>query len=123
MRVHPPAPGTVVHEDQGADGARRSEVAISYLLRVGVVVSLLVVVTGTIVTFVHHPEYVRSSAAYVRLTAPRASPFRAPGDVIDGLRHMKGQAVVTSPRGTPRSGHVTVSVPCMPAWRWPAISQ
>ncbi len=74
---------------------RRSEVAISYLLRVGVIVSLLVVVTGTIVTFVHHPEYGRSSAAYRRLTAPPASPFRRPEDVIDGLCHLKGQAVVT----------------------------
>jgi uncharacterized membrane protein len=76
------------------EGAGRTELAISYLLRAGVTASLLIVVAGTIISFVHHPDYLRSSAAYARLTSPRASPFRTLGDVADGLRHLKGQALV-----------------------------
>jgi uncharacterized membrane protein len=74
--------------------AGRTELAISYLLRIGVMVSLLIVVAGTILTFVHHPDYLRSSAPYTRLTSPRISPFGSLRDVVDGLRHLKGQAVV-----------------------------
>lgn len=73
----------------------RTEVAISYLLRIGVATSVLIVVAGTILSFVHHPDYLHSSAAYTRLTGPEASPFRAPGDITDGLRHLRGQALVT----------------------------
>ena len=74
--------------------AGRPEVLISSLLRCGVVVSLLIVVAGTVLSFVHHPDYLRSPAAYARLTAPPASPFRTLGDVVDGLRHARRQALV-----------------------------
>lgn len=84
--------GEAGREDQGAG---RTEVMISYLLRSGVVASLLIVAAGTILSFVHHPDYLRSPAAYVRLTSPPASPFRNLAGIVDGLRHARGQAVVT----------------------------
>ena len=45
--------------------ARQVEILISTLLRAGVMVSLLVVIAGMIVTFVHHPEYIHSKQGHV----------------------------------------------------------
>ena len=67
---------------------------ISALLRSGVMTSLLIVVAGTVLSFVHHPGYLRSPAAYARLTEPPASPFRTLRDVVDGLHHARGQGLV-----------------------------
>ena len=41
---------------------RRLELLISRLLRVGVIASVTLIVVGTIVTFVQHPDYLSSSA-------------------------------------------------------------
>jgi hypothetical protein len=40
---------------------RQAELIISAVLRVGVVTSLLVIVVGSLLTFLHHPEYVSSA--------------------------------------------------------------
>jgi uncharacterized membrane protein len=94
MTVEPKLSGTPGGDDRRTERAGRTEVMISALLRSGVITSLAIVVAGTILSFVHHPDYLRSPAAYARLTAPPASPFRTLGDVVDGLRHARGQALV-----------------------------
>jgi uncharacterized membrane protein len=76
------------------DRVRKVELAISMLLRVGVVASLFIVVFGTALSFVHHPEYMRSRAELQRLTRPGAAFPRTPGQVWRGLRELSGQAVV-----------------------------
>ena len=55
---------------RGRVRTRRVELAISTLLRVGVIASLSIIVAGTILSFVHHPTYVSSSAELARLTKP-----------------------------------------------------
>jgi uncharacterized membrane protein len=80
---------------RAAERVRRGELLISAILRLGVMTSLIFVVAGTILSFVHHPEYASSPAALQRLTAPETSSPHALPEVLHDLRHMRGQAVVT----------------------------
>jgi uncharacterized membrane protein len=67
---------------------------ISNLLRTGVLISFLLVVVGTLLSFVHHPGYTTSTAELQRLTRPGAAfPHRFP-EVAQGLRAGRGQAVI-----------------------------
>ncbi|HEV7862145.1 MAG TPA: DUF1634 domain-containing protein [Acidimicrobiia bacterium] len=84
-----------VQEDETADDrVRQVELVISGLLRAGVLTSLLLVLVGTLVTFVHHPHYLSSRHDLVRLTKPGAEfPHTVPS-VINGLEHSQGRAIV-----------------------------
>jgi uncharacterized membrane protein len=73
--------------------ATRTELAISLLLRAGVVTSVLLVGAGTLLSFVHHPDYTSSPAALARLTRP-GQAFESVRDVAGGVRLWHGQAVV-----------------------------
>jgi uncharacterized membrane protein len=76
------------------DRVRKVELAMSRLLRVGVLTSLLFVLGGTVVTFVHHPHYLTSRRDLLRLTRPGAEfPHSVPA-VIKGLEHSQGRAIV-----------------------------
>ena len=72
----------------------RTEIIISTLLRTGVVLSLLTIVAGVVLMFVHHPEYLRSSADLTRLTAPGAAFPQSLAEVASGLRDFRGQSIV-----------------------------
>ena len=74
---------------------RSVELLISNLLRTGVIVSLAIIVCGTVLSFVHHPEYALSSAALQRLTQPGAAFPHTLRDVVAGVRGLRGQALVT----------------------------
>ena len=76
------------HEPQWVD------TAISRLLRIGVVVSMAVVMIGLVFTFVHHPQYVRSKTELGRLTDAGAIYPHRLGDVAKQLRQGHGQAMV-----------------------------
>jgi len=71
----------------------RLEALIGTLLRTGVTVSVILIVGGTIVSFVHHPDYATSTTALSRLTRPGMAP-RNMGDVLAGLAALRGQAWV-----------------------------
>lgn len=73
---------------------RRVELLISTLLRVGVVASLAVVTFGTAVSFVHHPEYLRSPPALARLTRPGTAFPGTVSEVVAGVRQFRGQSIV-----------------------------
>ncbi len=86
---------------------RKVEILISNLLRIGVVVSLIVIVIGTIMSFVHHPTYMHSHQDYVNLTKfapPSDSSEKQSGvqfphslwQVVQGVRHGHGDALVTA---------------------------
>lgn len=75
---------------------RKTELLISALLRVGVLASLTVIVAGTVVSFVRHPDYVSSPAELQRLTAPGAAFPRTVGEVVDGLAQFRGRAIVVA---------------------------
>jgi uncharacterized membrane protein len=73
---------------------RRVELAISSLLRIGVLTSLLVVLAGTVLTFVHHPRYLSSRHTLGGLTKPGADFPHTLTTVIRGLEHGQGRAIV-----------------------------
>ncbi len=70
------------------------DMAISRLLRGGVVISISVVIAGLILTFVHHPAYLSSKPALGQLTAVAESFPHTLADVWKGLTEMRGQALV-----------------------------
>jgi uncharacterized membrane protein len=72
------------------------ELLVSNLLRGGVLVSLAFVVVGTIVTFVNHPEYARSSEELQRLTQPGAAVYTSIGQTASGMLAVHGQAIVAA---------------------------
>jgi uncharacterized membrane protein len=77
-------------------GAGAVERLLSGLLRTGVVASLSVVVFGTIVTFVHHPGYLKLPPAlkgFTQAGAPCPSTFR---EVAVGIGQFRGQAIVAA---------------------------
>ena len=69
------------------------EIRISRVLRAGVAISLALIVAGTVVSFLRHPDYVDSTRALERLTEPGTAPSTI-GAVVEGLRGGRGQAVV-----------------------------
>ncbi|WP_276936925.1 DUF1634 domain-containing protein, partial [Ferrimicrobium acidiphilum] len=38
---------------------RQTEIAISWVLRIGVVLSVIIVVVGLVIIFIHHPGYAK----------------------------------------------------------------
>jgi uncharacterized membrane protein len=82
-------------ESEAEDRVRRVELLISNLLRIGVSLSLVLMVIGTIISFTRHPEYLSSSEELQRLTQPGAAfPHTVP-DVVAGVRDLRGRAIVT----------------------------
>jgi uncharacterized membrane protein len=74
---------------------RRAELIISIVLRTGVAASMLVILAGSLLTFLHHRQYVSSPAELARLTRPGAAlPQTLPG-VINGVAHLRGQSIVS----------------------------
>jgi uncharacterized membrane protein len=70
------------------------DLAISRLLRGGVVISISVVIAGLILTFVHHPAYLSSKLALGELTAVAESFPHSLAGVWQELTQMRGQALV-----------------------------
>jgi uncharacterized membrane protein len=73
---------------------RETELAISMLLRIGVGISIAIILAGSIITFVNHPDYFTSPAAFDAVTGNEASFPTSPAAILDGLRHLQGRAVV-----------------------------
>lgn len=78
-----------------SDEPRWVDLLISYVLRGGVTISVIVVLAGLIITFVHHREYFRSRPALGALTNPGTSYPSTIGAVVVGVREGRGQAIVT----------------------------
>ena len=74
--------------------ARAVEIIISDLLKIGVVTSLTIVVFGTIISFVHHHDYLSQQPPLQRLTMPGAAFPHTIHDVIQGIKDFRGQSIV-----------------------------
>jgi uncharacterized membrane protein len=72
----------------------RGELALSYLLRGGVVTSLVTILVGVVLMFVHHPSYFKPGDDLKHLTNPGAAFPHTLAEVAEGLREGRGQAVV-----------------------------
>lgn len=69
------------------------EFLISGLLRTGVLLSLAFVLSGMVLSFIHHPDYLSSADALARLTSPEHTVHTV-SEVIAGAAAVRGQAFV-----------------------------
>ena len=90
--VHPEA--SDLPEEVYARRVRQVELLISALLRIGVSVSLSIVVLGTIFTFVHHRQYLSSHAALPDVTGEAAKFPHTVGQVLRGAKELQGRSIV-----------------------------
>jgi uncharacterized membrane protein len=88
-----PASKTLVSAPHNAR-TRAVELLISNLLRIGVITSLGLIVIGTVISFVHHPDYLSHPPALQRLTQPGAAFPRSVREVVHGVADGRGQAIV-----------------------------
>lgn len=70
------------------------DTAISRLLRFGVISSIVVITIGLVLTFLHHPEYLRSRTALGQLTEAEAMYPHHLVDVVRQAGEGSGQAIV-----------------------------
>ncbi len=77
-----------------SEHVRRVELLISNLLRVGVGLSVLLIATGTVVSFARHPAFLRSSKELHQLVHPQAPFPHTLQGVATGLKRCDGQAIV-----------------------------
>lgn len=73
---------------------RRAELLLSNVLRGGVLTSLGVILVGTLVTFIRHPDYVSSPQELARLTQGGAAFPHTIRDLVAALAELRGQAIV-----------------------------
>jgi uncharacterized membrane protein len=73
---------------------QRIENLISHVLRIGVGVSLLVIVAGTVTSFVHHPGYLWSPQALPPLTTPVVDAPPTLHTVLAGVLAGRGRSLV-----------------------------
>jgi uncharacterized membrane protein len=74
---------------------QRVELIISRVLRIGVAISLLLILAGTLLTFIHHPTYIHSPSDLSRLTHPGNALPKSARDIFLGLQNFHGQAIVS----------------------------
>lgn len=70
------------------------ELLISRILRFGVIASLALVSLGTLVSFVHHPDYSNDPASLNYLTKPGAAFPHTLSEVASGVKDFRGQSIV-----------------------------
>ncbi|HET6796747.1 MAG TPA: DUF1634 domain-containing protein [Gemmatimonadales bacterium] len=75
---------------------RRVELIISRVLRTGVMASLVLIVVGTLLTFLHHPGYASSPSDLARLTQPGAAVPHTLRGVATGVLALRGQSIVAA---------------------------
>jgi uncharacterized membrane protein len=90
-----PQPGSSVAPEQEAR-VRRAELIISGILRTGVVTSLIVILAGSVLTFLHHPQYLSSHSELERLTEPGGAVPRTLAQVVAGIVSVQGQSIVAA---------------------------
>ena len=91
--MNPPKP---IPTTAAPDSTHRVELVISNLLRIGVVASLVVILIGTVISFVHHPGYLQSAGDLPTLTAPGKAVPNTLHDTVKGIGEMRGQAIVVA---------------------------
>lgn len=94
IEVVAPADAAAAAADLDDERVRRVELVISVLLRIGVVTSLVIVVAGTVVTFLRHRTYLSSRTALHGLIGAHAEFPHTPTAVVHGVARGDGPAIV-----------------------------
>lgn len=74
---------------------RKVEILISNLLRIGVLLSLALIVAGTIISLVRHPEYLSQGVSFRNFIGPNDPVASSLSEVAAGLASFSGQSIVT----------------------------
>jgi uncharacterized membrane protein len=91
--IHPiPKPTPI----PSSDHVRKVELLISVILRTGVIASLLIVLTGLVLSFTHHSDYFSSPSMLKQITTPGRLVPHTLGEVFTGVRELKGEALITA---------------------------
>jgi uncharacterized membrane protein len=69
------------------------ELALSYLLRAGVIVSMLLVFAGLAVMYTRHPDYFTSQTSAADVTRQMVFPHTI-AEVLAGLSHGEGRSII-----------------------------
>ena len=88
-------PSEISSDVETEERVRKVELLISNLLRLGVILSLTLVVFGTVVSFAQHPEFLSDRPFFDRAGAPRSPVLYSLSAVGAGLLAFKGEAIVT----------------------------
>jgi uncharacterized membrane protein len=83
-----------VNPHTNAEKARQVELLISNLLRIGVITSLTIVVIGTILSFIRHPDYLSSKTQLSALTSHDASFPETISGTASSIMHGQGRGIV-----------------------------
>lgn len=70
------------------------ELLISQILKIGVRLSLAIILIGMVLSFVHHPDYLWQKDGLARLTRPPISFPHSVAATAQGLAKFRGQSVV-----------------------------
>jgi uncharacterized membrane protein len=74
---------------------RKVELLISNLLRIGVMLSLTLIVFGTVVTFARHPEYLSQRSSFGHFIEPKSPALHSLREVGTALKSFSGVSIVT----------------------------
>ncbi len=77
-----------------ADQVRKTEIAISTILRIGVALSIVVIVAGLVVSLVRHPEYRTSSTVRETIIQGHFAFPHSVGTLVSGLGSGQGGSLV-----------------------------
>jgi len=93
MRTHQQL--ELASEVEAEERVRRVELLISNLLRFGVTLSLTLIVVGTVISFVGHPEYLSDGTSFRRFIEPNGAVPHTLRQVAAAVRTFSGQSIVT----------------------------
>jgi uncharacterized membrane protein len=80
--------------DPQVELVRTFEIVISTLLRVGVIVSLFVILAGLALSLIHHPKYLHSRDALKEILSPQRPAWHTLKGLASGLREFRGEAII-----------------------------
>lgn len=86
---------TSLTTEQHDHRVRQAELISSYLLRIGVLVSFVVILFGTVVSFTHHTNYRHSHEQLQTLVSDKAEFPRTLTDIWQGLGAFQGRAIIS----------------------------
>ena len=72
----------------------RTELAISYILRLGVLLSITLVGIGLVLMFVHHPDYIKTSLPLKSVPDVARDFPHTLSDVAASMMHLRGQGFI-----------------------------
>lgn len=81
-------------EDGSLERIGRVEMLVSHILRGGVMLSFVIVLLGTVLSFYHHPEYFSSREAMTQIIEGQENMPRGVGAVMGSAQQWQGRGWV-----------------------------